>query len=142
MANLNNVQIIGRLGKEPESRYTQSGSHVVKFPVAVEAYVPKDSDRPKHTEWFNIVAWTVLADVCMKYLSKGDEIYVQGEMKTREYNQDGQRKYFTELQMDQMQMLRTKGKESQPAASKPQQQASRPQQQDAQVPDFDDDIPF
>ncbi len=132
MANLNNVQIIGRLGKEPESRYTPNKLHVVKFPVAVEAYVPKDSDQPKHTEWFNVVAFGKLADVCHQYLGKGDEVYVQGKLKTREYNKDGRRAYFTELQMDQMQMLKTKAKE----------QASRPQQEEAQVPDFDDDIPF
>jgi single-strand DNA-binding protein len=132
MANLNNVQIIGRLGKEPESRHSPNGTHVVKFPVAVEAYVPKDSDQPKHTEWFNVVAFGVLADVCVKYLGKGDEVYVQGKLKTREYNKDGHRSYFTELKMDQMQMLKTK----------PKDQAERPIRQEAQVPDFDDDIPF
>ena len=135
MANLNNVQIIGRLGKDPESRYTTGSKHVVKFSVAVEAYVPKDSDRPKHTEWFNVVAWEALADVCHKYLSKGDEVYVQGKLETREYEQEGRRKYWTELKMDQMQMLRTKGKEGQ-------QQAAPPSSSNAQPPDFDDEIPF
>ena len=67
MANLNNVQIIGRLGKEPESRYTTNSKHVCKFSVAVEAYVPKNSDQPKHTEWFNVVAWEKLADVCAQW---------------------------------------------------------------------------
>lgn len=135
MANLNNVQIIGRLGKEPEMRYTQSGTPVCKFSVAVEAYVPKDSDRPKHTEWFNVVSFAKLAEVCAQYLSKGDEVYCQGELQTREYNKDGQRRYFTELNMRQMQMLKTKGKAAQQQApSKP------PEQQEA--PDFDDDIPF
>ena len=135
MANLNNVQIIGRLGKEPEMRYTQSGTPVCKFSVAVEAYVPKDSDRPKHTEWFNVVSFAKLAEVCAQYLSKGDEVCCQGELQTREYNKDGQRRYFTELNMRQMQMLKTKGKAAQQQApSKP------PEQQEA--PDFDDDIPF
>ncbi len=134
MANLNNVQIIGRLGKDPESRYTTGSKHVVKFSVAVEAYVPKDSDRPKHTEWFNVVAWEGLADVCHQYLSKGDEVYCQGELRTREYDKDGQRRYFTELNMRQMQMIKTKGKEQQTPAAAPSEQS--------QVPDFDDDIPF
>ena len=134
MANLNNVQIIGRLGKEPESRYSPNKVHVCRFSVAVEAYVPKDSDRPKHTEWFNVVAFTKLADVCAQYLSKGDLIYCQGELETREYDKDGTRRYFTELKLNQMQMLKTKGKEqSAPAPKAPEQ---------AQVPDFDDDIPF
>lgn len=132
MANLNNVQIIGRLGKDPESRHSPNGTHVAKFSVAVEAYVPKDSDQPKHTEWFNVVAFGVLADVCVKYLGKGDEVYVQGKLQTREYNKDGQRRYFTELKMDQMQMLKTR----------PKDQAEKPLRQEAQVPDFDDDIPF
>lgn len=134
MANLNNVQIIGRLGKEPESRYTTGSKHVCKFSVAVEAYVPPNSDRPKHTEWFNVVAWEKLADVCAKYLSKGDLVYCQGELQTREYEKDGQRRFFTELNMRQMQMLKTKGKEQAAPASRPPEQA--------QVPDFDDDIPF
>lgn len=135
MANLNNVQIIGRLGKEPEMRYTQGGTPVCKFSVAVEAYVPKDSDRPKHTEWFNVVAFAKLADVCAQYLSKGDEVYCQGELQTRQYEKDGQRRYFTELNMRQMQMLKTKGKagQGQPPTKPPEQQ---------EAPDFDDDIPF
>ena len=134
MANLNNVQIIGRLGKDPESRYTTGSKHVAKFSVAVEAYVPKDSDRPKHVEWFNVVAWEALADVCSKYLSKGDLVYCQGELRTREYEKDGQRKYFTELNMRQMQMLKTKGKEQETT------RARAPEE--AQPPDFDDEIPF
>lgn len=138
MANLNNVQIIGRLGKDPESRYTQTSKHVCKFSVAVEAYVPKDSNRPKHTEWFNVVAWEALADVCAKYLGKGDLVYCQGELQTREYEKDGQRRYFTELNMRQMQMLKTKPKEAQQGQPA---QPSRPPL-NAQVPDFDDDIPF
>lgn len=135
MANLNNVQIIGRLGKDPESRYTTNSTHVCKFSVAVEAYVPKDSNRPKHTEWFNVVAWAKLADVCAQYLSKGDLVYCQGELQTRQYEKDGQRRYFTELNMRQMQMLKTKPKEGQ-------QQAPAPGPQQQEVPDFDDDIPF
>ncbi len=135
MANLNNVQIIGRLGKDPESRYTTNSKHVCKFSVAVEAYVPKDSQRPKHTEWFNVVAWEALADVCAKYLGKGDLVYCQGELQTRQYEKDGQRRYFTELNMRTMQMLKTKPKEGQSGV----EQGAR---QDSQVPDFDDDIPF
>lgn len=135
MANLNNVQIIGRLGKDPESRYTTGSKHVVKFSVAVDAYVPKDSDRPKHTEWFNVVAWEGLADVCHQYLSKGDEVYCQGELHTREYDKDGVRKYWTELQLRQMQMIKTKGKEASG-------QAAAPSSSNSQPPDFDDEIPF
>ena len=135
MANLNNVQIIGRLGKEPEMRYTTNGTACCKFSVAVEGYVPKDSDRPKHTEWFNLVAWAKLAEVCAQYLSKGDLVYCQGELQTRQYEKDGQRRYFTELNMRQMQMLKTKGKtQDAPAPTPPPGQP--------QVPDFDDDIPF
>jgi len=136
MANLNNVQIIGRLGKDPETRYTTGGKAVTKFSVAVEGYVPKDSDKPKHTEWFNVVGFDRLAEVCTEYLGKGDEVYVQGELETREYEKDGQRRFFTELKMRNMQMLKTKAK---PAH---QESAPRAQPEQAQVPDFDDDIPF
>ena len=135
MANLNNVQIIGRLGKDPEMRYTSGGTACCKFSVAVEAYVPKDSDKPKHTEWFNVVAWAKLAEVCAQYLSKGDLVYVQGEMQTRQYEKDGQRRYFSEVNMRQMQMLKTKGTGRDPVV------APTPPDH-AQVPDFDDDIPF
>lgn len=135
MANLNNVQIIGRLGKDPESRYTTNSKHVCKFSVGVDAYVPANSDRPKHCEWFNVVCWEKLADVCVQYLSKGDLVYCQGELNTREYEKDGQRKYFTELNMRSMQMLKTKPKEGQ--SERP---GRAPEQ--TQVPDFDDDIPF
>lgn len=133
MANLNNVQIIGRLGKDPEMRYTQGGTAVCKFSVAVEGYAPKD--KPKHTEWFNVVAWAKLAEVCAQYLGKGDLIYCQGELQTRQYEKDGQRRYFTEVNMRNMQMLKTKPKEggNTPAGPPPDQ---------AQVPDFDDEIPF
>ena len=135
MANLNNVQIIGRLGKDPELRYTQSGTACCKFSVAVEGYVPKDSDKPKHTEWFNVVAWAKLAEICAQYLGKGDLIYVQGELQTRQYEKDGQRRYFTEVIMRNMQMLKTKPKEGGNTPSGP--PAGQPQ-----PPDFDDEIPF
>lgn len=135
MANLNNVQIIGRLGKEPESRYTTNSKHVCKFSVAVEAYVPKNSDQPKHTEWFNVVAWAKLAEVCAQYLGKGETVYCQGELQTRQYEKDGQRRYFTELNLRQMQMF--------PRGTQPAQGgAQRAQSTDAQPPDFDDEIPF
>ncbi len=133
MGNLNNVQIIGRLGKDPEMRYTQGGTAVCKFSVAVEAY--RKQDQPKHTEWFNVVAWSKLAEVCAQYLGKGDLVYCQGELQTRQYEKDGQRRYFTELNMRQMQMLHTKPKGERQAPQ------SR-QQQDSQPPDFDDEIPF
>lgn len=135
MANLNNVQIIGRLGKDPEMRYTTGGTACCKFSVAVEGYQPKDSDKPKHTEWFNVVAWAKLAEVCAQYLGKGDLIYAQGELQTRQYEKDGQRRYFTEVNMRQMQMLKTKPKEQGQTPSGP--PAGQPQ-----PPDFDDEIPF
>ena len=134
MANLNNIQLIGRLGKDPESKYTTSGVHVCKFSLAVDAVPPKEHPERKHTEWFNICAWAGLADVCDKYLSKGDLVYVQGEMRTREYEQDGQRRRWSEVNIRYMQMLRTKPKEGgQPPPGT---------REDSQVPDFDDEIPF
>ena len=94
MASLNRVQIIGNVGTEPEMRFTPSGKPVTSFSVATNE---KFGDND-HTEWFSIVTWSKLAETCNQYLSKGQQVYVEGRLQTRSWEgQDGEKKYKTEV---------------------------------------------
>ncbi len=96
MAYLNQVQIIGNLGRDPEMKYTPQGNAVVSFSVAVTRTYGED--KKPDTEWFNIVAWNKLAELCNQYLAKGRKVYVEGRLQTRSWDgQDGVKKYRTEL---------------------------------------------
>jgi len=107
MAGLNKVMIIGNLGKDPEMRFTANGSSVAQFPVAVSRNIPtQDGERREETEWFNVVAWNRLAELCNQYLQKGRRVYVEGRLQTRSWDgQDGQRRYRTELIANEVQFL-------------------------------------
>lgn len=108
---LNKVMLIGRLGKDPEIRYTQGGMAVVNFTVATnEDWMDKASGEKKEkTEWHRIVAFGKLGEICGKYLAKGKQVYVEGRLQTRSWEQDGVTRYMTEIVADQMQMLDAKG---------------------------------
>tara|TARA_R110001592_G_scaffold327353_3_gene608497 strand:+ start:2299 stop:2718 length:420 start_codon:yes stop_codon:yes gene_type:complete len=104
MASLNKVQIIGRLGKDPETRMTPSGAKAVSFSVAIsEKYKGEEK-----TEWINVVLWNKVADIAEQYLKKGSEVYIEGKMQTSSWEQDGQKKYKTEVIGFTMQMLGSK----------------------------------
>ena len=107
MAGLNKVMIIGNLGKDPEMRFTANGSSVVQFPVAVSRNIPtQDGSRREETEWFNVVAWNKLAELCNQYLQKGRRVYVEGRLQTRSWDgQDGQKRYRTEVIANEVQFL-------------------------------------
>ena len=107
MANLNKCMIIGRLGADPEMRYTANGSAVTNFNVATSRqYTTADGERRDETEWFSVVTWNRLAEICSQYLVKGREVYVDGRMQTRSWEgQDGQRRYKTELIAENVQFL-------------------------------------
>lgn len=104
---LNKVILIGRLGKDPELRYTPTGAAVATFNVATnEAYKDKDGKDVENTDWHRIVAWRKLAEICGQYLKKGSLVYIEGKLKTRSYDdKDGTKKYITEIVADNMQML-------------------------------------
>ena len=86
MPALNRVQLIGRLGKDPESRYTTTGKRVTNFSLAVSnRWKGKDSETKEYTEWVNIEAWERLGEVCQEYLKKGSLIYLEGRLKTDKY---------------------------------------------------------
>jgi single-strand DNA-binding protein len=99
MAGLNKVMIIGNLGKDPEMKYTANGNSVTKFPVAVNrAYTTPSGERKEETEWFNVVAWSKLAETCSQFLQKGRRVYVEGRLQTRVYEDPpGHKNYWTDL---------------------------------------------
>src|SRR4029078_2987249 len=83
---LNKVQIIGHLGKEPEMRYTPSGKPVTTFTVAVSrSWNTLDGERHNENEWFNVVAWATVAEICKQYLTKGQQVYIEGGLQTRRW---------------------------------------------------------
>jgi single-strand DNA-binding protein len=104
---LNKVMIIGRLGRDPEMRYTPSGRPVTTFTIATSrTWNTSDGERRTETEWFNIVAWGSLAEICKQYLTKGQQVYVEGRMQTRQWeDQEGARHSSTEIVANEMIML-------------------------------------
>ncbi len=115
MASLNRVQLIGRLGRDPESRYTTTGRQVTQFSVAVTRRWRSAEGEPKEkTEWFNVEAWGRLGEICQEFLSKGRLVYVEGRLQTDVYGEEDDRKYFTKVVARQMQMLDRKPEEGEP----------------------------
>ena len=123
------VILIGNLGKDPEVKSFDNGGKIVNFTVGVteRGYKTKEGKEiPDHTEWFNCsVRQSGLAGVVEQYVKKGNKVYVEGKLRTREYEKDGQKKYLTELLVDNMELLTPKGE----SGSQPQQQAAPVQQQ-------------
>ncbi len=105
--SLNKVMIIGNLGRDPEMRYTPSGKPVTTFSVATSrTWVTSDGERREATEWFNVVAWNNLAEICNQFLRKGSRVYVEGHLQTRNWEDDnGCRHYRTELVANEMLIL-------------------------------------
>ncbi|MEW6577560.1 MAG: single-stranded DNA-binding protein [Chloroflexota bacterium] len=104
---LNKVMIIGILGRDPELRYTPSGRPVASFSVATNrTWTSSDGDRREETEWFNVVAWGNLAEICKTHLAKGQQVYVEGRLQTRGWEDDhGTRHFRTELVANEMILL-------------------------------------
>jgi single-strand DNA-binding protein len=107
MGSLNKVQLIGNLGKDPEVRAIPSGAKVANFSIATtETYTGKDGQKSDKTEWHNIVLWRGLAEVAEKYLRKGSQVYIEGKLQTRSWDdKDGQKRYTTEIIADNLVML-------------------------------------
>ena len=99
MAGLNKVMLIGNVGKDPEMRYTANGSAVTSFSIAVNRnFQGSDGERREETDWFDIVTWNKLAEICSQFLQKGRQAYVEGRLHTRSWEgQDGQKRYKTEV---------------------------------------------
>ena len=107
---LNKVMIIGRLGRDPEMRYTPNGRPVTAFSVAVNrTWTVGDGDKREETEWFNVVAWGNLAEICKQHLRKGQTVYVEGRLQTRGWEDpDGKKHFRTEIVASEMIMLSDK----------------------------------
>ena len=106
MPALNRVQLIGRLGKDPESKYTPTGKKVAHFSVAVSQRWKTGGELKEYTEWVNIEAWGRLGEVCQEYLKKGSLVYVEGRLKTDKYeDQNGETKYYTKVVAQVVQFL-------------------------------------
>jgi single-strand DNA-binding protein len=116
MPSLNRVQLIGRLGKDPESRYTTTGKKYCTFPVAVgRRWKSSDGEAQEATDWFNIEAWGHLGEICQEYLGKGRLVYLEGRLQTNRYEHQGEVRYFTKVIVFQMQMLDRRQEEDEPA---------------------------
>lgn len=95
---MNKVFLFGNLGKDPEVRFTGTGTAVCKFPLATTKKYVKDGEKQEQTEWFNVVVWGNQGENCGKYLTKGRQALVEGEIRTRSYDdKDGNKKYITEI---------------------------------------------
>ena len=107
MAGVNKVILIGNLGKDPEVRTLESGVKVANFSLATtESYKNKNGERVDNTEWHNIVLWRGLAEVADTYLKKGNQVYIEGKIRTRSWDdKDGNKRYITEIMADNMTML-------------------------------------
>jgi single-strand DNA-binding protein len=104
---LNKVMIIGRLGRDPEMRYTPSGRPVTSFSVATSrSWNTSSGERRTETEWFNVVAWSNLAEICNQYLTKGQQVYIEGRLQSRNWEDDqGKRHSSVEVVANEMIML-------------------------------------
>ena len=135
--SVNKVILIGNVGRDVELRHTPSGTAVARFSLATnEAWKDKSGQKQEHTEWHNITAWARLAEFCGQYVSKGRQIYVEGSIRTRTYDDEkGNRRYFTEVRAQNIQLIGPR-----PGADGG-GGGGAPGPQDF-PPDSDDDIPF
>lgn len=145
--SVNKVILVGRLGKDPEVRFTNTGSAVANFSLATsEQWNDRDGKRQERTEWHNIVVWGKQAETCGQYLSKGREVYIEGSIRTSSYDDKntGQKRYKTEIVAQNVRFLGGGG-----GTRVPQQQMGGESADDMAMggmgggqPPMDDDVPF
>ncbi len=139
---VNKVILVGNLGRDPEMRHTQKGRPVANFTLATnERWRDKDGQQQERTEWHRIVVWDRLAEICTEYLTKGKQVYIEGRLQTRQWeDREGNKRSTTEIVANQMQMLGRRGEpgpgDPGPGESSPEPEAPPP------GPAGDDDIPF
>ncbi len=141
MSGVNKVILIGNLGANPEVRYTQGGTTVANLRLATtRRWTGKDGQRQDETEWHNVVSFGKLAEICGQYLQKGKQIYVEGRLRTRQWqDQQGNKRYTTEVVMENMTMLGARGAAT--GEELPETVPAEPTTPD-QLGASDDDIPF
>ncbi|PID68784.1 MAG: single-stranded DNA-binding protein [Flavobacteriales bacterium] len=147
---LNKVILIGHLGDVVKMHYFEGGNSIGRFPIATnEAFTNKQTgERITNTEWHNIVVRNKLAEICEKYLNKGDLVYVEGRIKTRQWEtQEGQKRYMTEIQADEMNFLKTSRDLNNPQnvntpKTEPQSIVNEPSDSENSMANDVDDLPF
>lgn len=139
MSGVNKVILVGRLGGDPEIRYTQSGAGVANFNIATsESWTDKEGQKQEKTEWHRIVVWGKMAETCAQYLSKGRQVFVEGRLQTRQWDdKDGNKRYTTEVIANTVQFL-DRGQDNASKANAIDSQAIEA----PQAPIAEEDIPF
>ena len=143
-SGINKVIIVGNLGQDPEIKYTAGGAAVTTLSIATsDSWKDKDSGMDQdRTEWHRVVLWRRLAEIAGEYLKKGSKVYIEGQLQTRKWEQEGQTRYTTEIIARDMQFLDSRGSSN---TSSTQKSSEMNDQSAADVPDSaidDDDIPF
>ena len=149
MSSLNKVMLIGHLGKDPEIRYTSEGTPVANFSLATsENWTDKSGSRQERTEWHTIVAWKNLAELAKRFLSKGRQVYIEGRIQSREWNdRDGNKRRTTEIIASQMVLLGSRPQGAD-AGMQPMDSSAKTASDSSEPPPFgdagitDSDIPF
>ncbi len=141
MAGVNKVILLGNLGKDPEIRTLESGAKLARFPLATnEYYKGKDGELVERTEWHNVVLWHQRAELAEKYLQKGSQVYLEGRLQTRQWDdKDGNKRYTTEIVGDVMNFV---GGRPGGSTGGQQEQDSMAQSKGADLPPEEDDLPF
>jgi single-strand DNA-binding protein len=148
MASLNHCAFIGNLGKDPESRYLTNGDAVVNFSIACnESWKDKDGEKQEKVEWVNVVAFGKLAEIITKYLTKGSQVYIDGRMQTRKWeDKEGNDRYSTEIVANKMVMLGGKSDGRRASDDGDEGTGGRPAPRAAEkkltVDDIESDLPF
>lgn len=150
MASVNKVILLGRLGKDPELKYTQGGTPVANFSLATdETWKDQSGEKQQRTEWHNIVAWKKLAEICGQYAKKGQQIYIEGKIQTRKWeDKDGNTRYTTEVVVSNLVLIGKKegGGDESGAEDRPSRGSTKRAPAPATSGDgleiTDDDIPF
>lgn len=143
MSGVNKVILIGNLGSDPELRHTPNGTPVANFRIATnEVFTNRDGEKTERTEWHRIASFGRLAEICGQYLKKGKQVYIEGRLRTREWeDQSGNRRFTTEITATQMVMLGRAGDAGFVPDEEPQE--SPPEESQAAVgSEDDDDLPF
>ena len=143
MASVNKVILVGNLGKDPEVRFTPSGRAVAKFPLATtDSWTDQENSRQERTEWHNVVVWGKQAESCGQYLAKGRQVYVEGAIRSRSYDdKEGNKRYITEVVAQRIQFLGGGGGRGASTAVESRGMGSFDEFGGAPVPS-EDDVPF
>ena len=142
---VNKVILIGHLGDEIKMHYFEGGNAIGRFPIATdESYTNKQTgEKVTTTDWHNIVVKNKLAEICEKYLSKGDKVYCEGKLKNKQWEQEGVKRYATEVHVTEMTFLSTKKSLEKSATQiSPENQTTTPATKKTVTPEINDDLPF